>query len=52
MVDRGQLRILQEVVSLTIFVPFVIFYMGQPLKFDHLWAALCILGAVYFVFRS
>jgi uncharacterized protein (DUF486 family) len=51
-VDRGQLRILQEVISLAVFAPFVIFYMGQPLKLDYLWAALCILGAVYFVFRS
>jgi uncharacterized protein (DUF486 family) len=51
-VDRGQLRILQEVISLAVFVPFVFFYMGQPLKLDYLWAALCILGAVYFVFRS
>ena len=52
MVDRGQLRILQEVISLAVFVPFVIFYMGQPLKLDYLWVALCILGVVYFVFRS
>jgi len=48
----AQLKILQEAITLTIFVPFVIFYMGQPLKLDYLWAALCILGAVYFVFRS
>jgi uncharacterized protein len=48
----GQLKILQEVITLTLFVPFVIFYMNQPLKLDYLWAALCILGAVYFVFRS
>jgi len=47
-----QLKILQEAITLTICVPFVIFYMGQPLKLDYLWAALCILGAVYFVFRS
>ena len=48
----GQLKILQEVITLTVFVPFVIFYMDQPLKLDYLWAALCILGAVYFVFRT
>jgi uncharacterized protein (DUF486 family) len=50
--NLGQLKILQEVITLAVFVPFVIFYMGQPLKLDYLWAALCILGAVYFVFRS
>ena len=49
--DLGQLKILQEVITLTVFVPFVIFYMGQPLKLDYLWAGLCILGAVYFIFR-
>ena len=48
----AQLKILQEVVTLSVFVPFVIFCMDQPLKLDYLWAALCILGAVYFVFRS
>ena len=48
----AQLKIIQEVITLSIFVPFVVFYMGQPLKLDYLWAALCILGAVYFVFRS
>jgi uncharacterized protein len=47
-----QLKILQEVITLSVFVPFVIFYMRQPLKLDYLWAALCILGAVYFVFRK
>ena len=47
-----QLKILQEATTLVVFVPFVIFYMDQPLKLDYLWAALCILGAVYFVFRS
>ena len=50
--NLGQLKILQEVITLTLFVPFVVFYMGQPLKLDYLWAALCILGAVYFVFRT
>jgi uncharacterized protein len=48
----GQLKILQEVISLTVFVPFAVVYMKEPLKLDYLWAALCILGAVYFVFRS
>ncbi len=48
----AQLKILQEVITLTVFVPFVVFYMQQPLKLDYLWAALCILGAIYFVFRS
>ena len=46
-----QLKILQEVITLTVFVPFVLFYMRQPLKLDYLWAALCMLGAVYFIFR-
>ncbi|MEY3202273.1 MAG: hypothetical protein RIR70_1823 [Pseudomonadota bacterium] len=48
----GQLKILQEVITLSIFVPFAVFYMNEPLKLDYLWAALCILGAVYFIFRS
>jgi uncharacterized protein len=47
-----QLKILQEVITLSVFVPFVLLYMRQPLKLDYLWAALCILGAVYFVFRK
>jgi uncharacterized protein (DUF486 family) len=47
-----QLKILQEVITLTVFVPFVIFYMRQPLKWDYLWAALCMMGAVYFIFRK
>jgi len=48
----GQLKIIQEVITLSVFVPFSLFYMGQPFKLDYLWAALCILGAVYFVFRG
>ena len=48
----AQLKILQEVITLTVFVPFVVFYMRQPLKLDYLWAGLCILGAVYFIFRT
>ena len=47
-----QLKITQEVVTLSVFAPFAIFYMHQPLKWDYLWAGLCLLGAVYFVFRS
>jgi len=47
-----QLKILQEVITLVVFVPFAWLYMRQPLKLDYLWAALCILGAVYFVFRK
>lgn len=47
-----QLKILQEVITLVVFAPFAVVYMGQPLKLDHLWAALCLVGAVYFVFRS
>ncbi|MBP7615347.1 MAG: DMT family protein [Steroidobacteraceae bacterium] len=48
----GQLKILQEVITLAVFVPFAVLYMRQPLKLDFLWAALCIVGAVYFIFRS
>lgn len=47
-----QLKILQEVITLTVFVPFVLLYMRQPIKLDYLWAALCMLGAVYFIFRK
>ena len=47
-----QLKIMQEAITLGVFVPFAILYMGQPVKFDYLWAALCILGAVYFMFRG
>ncbi|PQO31627.1 DMT family protein [Blastopirellula marina] len=48
----GQLKILQEAITLSVFVPFAVFYMKQPLKLDFLWAALCICGAVYFIFRG
>jgi uncharacterized protein (DUF486 family) len=47
-----QLKILQEAVTLSVFVPFALFYMKQPLKLDYLWASLCIMGAVYFIFRG
>lgn len=48
----GQLKIIQEVVTLSVFVPFSLFYMKEPLKLDYLWAGLCLIGAVYFMFRS
>lgn len=48
----GQLKILQEVITLSVFVPFVVLYMKEPLKLDYLWAGLCLVGAVYFMFRS
>jgi hypothetical protein len=48
----AQLKMLQEVITLTVFVPFAMYYMQKPLKLDYLWAALCMFGAVYFVFRS
>lgn len=48
----SQLKILQEVLTLTVFVPFALIYMREPVKLDYLWAGLCILGAVYFIFRS
>ena len=48
----AQLKIAQEVITLAVFVPFAVFYMDQPLKWDYLWAGLCLLGAVYFIFRS
>jgi len=47
-----QLKILQEVITLSVFVPFAVFYMNQPLKLDFLWAGLCLVGAVYFIFRA
>ncbi|WP_295646524.1 DMT family protein [uncultured Methylibium sp.] len=48
----GQLKIIQEVVTLSVFVPFAVFYLREPLKLDYLWAGLCLVGAVYFMFRS
>jgi len=48
----GQLKLLQEVITLSVFVPFALFYLREPLKLDYLWAALCLLGAVFFVFRG
>ncbi len=48
----GQLKILQEVITLSVFVPLAVFYMKEPLKLDYLWAGLCLLGAVFFMFRD
>lgn len=48
----GQLKIMQEAITLTVFVPFALFYLREPLKLDYLWSALCIMGAVFFAFRS
>jgi uncharacterized protein len=48
----AQLKILQEVITLVVFVPFAVLYMGQAIKLDYLWAALCLMGAVYFIFRG
>ena len=48
----AQLKVMQEVITLVVFVPFAVMYMDQPVKLDDLWAALCLLGAVYFIFRS
>ena len=52
MLQLSQLKIMQEVITLTVFVPFAVLYMKQPVKLDFLWAGLCLLGAVYFVFRT
>jgi uncharacterized protein (DUF486 family) len=48
----GQLKILQEVITLSVFIPFAVLYMKEPLKLDYLWAGLCMLGAVFFMFRQ
>jgi len=48
----AQLKIVQEVITLSVFVPFAVFYLREPLKLDYLWAALCLVGAVYFMFRG
>jgi len=49
--NLGQLKIIQEVITLSVFVPFAIFYMNEPFRLDFVWAALCLLGAVFFIFR-
>jgi uncharacterized protein len=48
----GQLKILQEVITLSVFVPISVMYLKEPLKLDYLWAGMCLVGAVYFMFRS
>ncbi|MEN9888209.1 MAG: hypothetical protein RL559_246 [Pseudomonadota bacterium] len=48
----GQLKIMQEVITLSVFVPFAMLYLKEPFKLDYLWAALCMVGAVYFIFRN
>ena len=48
----AQLKIMQEIIALGVFVPFAVLYMHQPLKLDYLWAALCLVGAAYFMFRG
>jgi len=51
-ITLAQLKITQEVITLAVFVPFAVVVMGQPLKWDYLWAGLCLVGAVYFIFRG
>lgn len=48
----AQLKIMQEVITLSVFIPFAVFYLNEPIKLDYLWAGLCMVGAVYFIFRS
>jgi uncharacterized protein len=48
----SQLKIMQEVITLSVFAPFAVLYMNEPLKLDYLWAGICLLGAVYFMFRA
>jgi uncharacterized protein len=50
--DLSQLKIMQEIITLAVFVPFAVLYMKQPVKLDFLWAGLCLMGAVYFIFRA
>ncbi len=50
--NLGQLKIIQEVITLSVFIPFSILYMKEPIKLDYLWAGLCIIGAVFFIFKS
>lgn len=50
--NLAQLKILQEVITLTVFVPFAFFYMNEPLRWNYLWAGLCLMGAVYFIFKG
>ena len=48
----GQLKVMQEVITLSVFAPFAVFYLKEPLKLDYLWAGLCLIGAVFFMFRT
>jgi uncharacterized protein len=48
----GQLKIMQEIITLTVFVPFALYYLKEPLRLDYLWAALCMVGAAFFIFRD
>jgi hypothetical protein len=50
--DLGQLKVMQEIIALSVFVPFAIWYMKEPLRLDFLWAGLCLIGAAYFMFRT
>lgn len=50
--NLGQLKILQEIITLTVFVPFALFYMREPFRWDFVWAGFCLLGAVFFIFRE
>ena len=50
--NLSQLKIMQEIITLTVFVPFAVLYMKQPIKLDFLWAGFCLIGAVYFIFRA
>jgi uncharacterized protein (DUF486 family) len=50
--DLGQLKIMQEIIALSVFVPFALFYMNEPLRWDFLWAGLCLVAAAYFMFRT
>jgi len=52
MLSLAQLKIMQEVITLAVFVPFAVFYMGEKVTLDYLWAGLCLMGAVYFIFRG
>ena len=52
MFSVGQLKIMQELITLTVFLPFAMIYLKEPFKLDYVWAALCMAGAVYFIFRS
>jgi len=51
-IPLGQLKVLQEIITLSVFVPFAMFYMNQPFKLDYVWAGFCLIGAAYFIFRS